>query len=94
MRIAIVTGASSGLGAEFKKTIANKFKKIDEIWVIARRKERLEQLTEQCLDVKIRPISLDIKNDNSYEAFEQLLKEEKPDIKILFIVLQKDMYIL
>lgn len=28
MRIAIVTGASSGLGAEFKKTIANKFKKM------------------------------------------------------------------
>lgn len=83
MKIAIVTGASSGLGVEFTKTIANKVKKLDEIWVIARRKERLEQLTEQFLDVKIRPIPLDVGNDNSYEEFAQLLKEERPDIKIL-----------
>ncbi len=40
-RIAIVTGASSGLGREFVKRIdAGEAGHIDEIWVIARRLER------------------------------------------------------
>ena len=48
-RIAIVTGASSGMGREFAKEIffnsANyKFGKIDELWILARRAERLEEL--------------------------------------------------
>lgn len=44
MKIAIVTGASSGMGREFAKQITHFYKNLDEIWVIARRKERLEEL--------------------------------------------------
>ena len=40
-KIAVVTGASSGLGREFVVQISEKYKTIDEIWVIARRAERL-----------------------------------------------------
>ena len=40
MKIAIVTGASSGLGSEFVRQI-RKQEKLDEIWVVARRKDRL-----------------------------------------------------
>ena len=43
MRIAIVTGASSGLGREFVRQIDEK-ESLDEIWVIARRAERLRRL--------------------------------------------------
>ena len=43
MEIAIVTGASSGMGREFALQI-DRQQKIDEIWAIARRRERLEEL--------------------------------------------------
>ncbi|MFR2837121.1 MAG: short-chain dehydrogenase, partial [[Clostridium] nexile] len=32
MKIAIVTGASSGLGKEFVKQIEHLYKELDEIW--------------------------------------------------------------
>ena len=41
MKIAVVTGASSGMGKEFAYQIDRKYGKLDEIWLIARRKERL-----------------------------------------------------
>lgn len=37
MRIAIVTGASSGLGREFVKQISER-EHLDEIWAVARRR--------------------------------------------------------
>ena len=37
MNIAIITGASSGMGRDFVYQIADKFSSLDEIWVIARR---------------------------------------------------------
>ena len=49
MKIAIVTGASSGMGREFAKQITHFYKNLDEIWVIARRKERLEELEKTLL---------------------------------------------
>ena len=35
MKIAVVTGASSGLGREFVRQLALLEKQLDEIWVIA-----------------------------------------------------------
>ena len=39
--ICIITGASSGIGLEFAKQLDRKF---DELWLIARRKERLVEI--------------------------------------------------
>ena len=47
MEIAVITGASSGMGRDFVTAIDKEFP-LDEIWVIARRKERLEELAEKC----------------------------------------------
>ena len=44
MKIAVVTGASSGMGREFVRQISSFYRSLDEIWVIARRRERLEEL--------------------------------------------------
>ena len=55
-KVIIVTGASSGIGREFAKELAQK-KEIDEIWVIARRAERLEEL-KKTINSEIVPISL------------------------------------
>lgn len=43
MRTGIITGTSSGMGREFVLQAAARGD-LDEIWVIARRAERLEQL--------------------------------------------------
>lgn len=81
MRIAIVTGASSGMGREFVKQVSKK-EKFDEIWVIARRKEALESLKKE-VEAKIRPITLDLQNSESFEIYKNLLAEEKPDVALL-----------
>ena len=42
MKIAIVTGASSGMGREMVFRLADRYGGFQEIWVIGRRKERLD----------------------------------------------------
>ena len=44
MRIAIITGASSGMGRAFACQISRLYKNLDELWVVARRTERLKEL--------------------------------------------------
>ena len=44
MRIAVVTGASSGIGREFALQIPRLYRNLDELWVMARRTEYLEEL--------------------------------------------------
>ena len=44
MSIAIITGASSGLGACYVDAVTKLFPEIDELWLIARREERLKRL--------------------------------------------------
>ena len=51
MKIAVVTGASSGIGREFARQISARYGKLDEIWLIARRKELLESLQEEICDI-------------------------------------------
>ena len=43
MKIAVITGASSGMGREFV-TQLDQSEQFDELWLIARRKDRLEEL--------------------------------------------------
>ena len=64
MKIAVVTGASSGMGREFVKAVDREFA-LDEIWVIARRKERLESLRLEC-KTAIRPLAWDLSDPASF----------------------------
>ena len=82
MNIAIITGASSGLGKVYAIEILKKYKMLDEIWIIARRKDRLVKLKEEYSN-KIRPIPLDLTKPKSYEDLNKLLKKENTNIKIL-----------
>ena len=50
LKIAIVTGASSGMGREFALQIPQLYKNLDELWVVARRTDRLKSLKEQVKD--------------------------------------------
>ena len=61
MKIAVVTGASSGIGREFARQISQRYGKMDELWIIARRKERLSELEKELrLDVRI--FAMDLTN--------------------------------
>ena len=81
MNIAIVTGASSGMGREFVLQL-NQYVKVEEIWVIARRTQALEELKKE-VSVPLRPISLDLCAKESFKALAELLKKEQPDVKLL-----------
>lgn len=83
MNIAVVTGASSGLGREFVKQIAEKFQTVEEIWVIARRKDKLEELKDIVDDVVIKPIVCDVSDKNDMDNYKNLLKENNPSIRVL-----------
>jgi len=47
MKIAVITGASAGMGREFAVQL-DRQRKYDEIWVIARREDRLLALSGPC----------------------------------------------
>ena len=54
----------------------------DQIWVIARRKERLEALKEQC-KTEIVPIALDLMTQDAITTIENLLKEKNANVGAL-----------
>ena len=76
MKIAIVTGASSGMGREFVRQL-HSYVQPDMIWTIARRKEALEQLSEETA-IPVRPISLVLGKAESFSVFAAMLEEEQP----------------
>lgn len=82
MKIAIVTGASSGMGKEAVIQIADRFGGLDEIWAIARREERLRNLKRQ-LPVPLRILPLDLTEEDDLNALRKELKGHTPDVKIL-----------
>ena len=81
MNIAVVTGASSGMGKEFVLQLPQ-YVTVDEIWVIARREDALNALKAQC-SLPIRPVVLDLCQNSAFEAYQALLEAEKPNVKLL-----------
>lgn len=81
MKIAIVTGASSGMGREFVRQLSD-YVTVDEVWVIARRENALFSLKDEC-SYPIRPVALDLCDPESFARLSALLEEIKPDIQLL-----------
>ncbi len=81
MDIAVVTGASSGMGREFVLQL-QQYVQVQEIWVIARRKEALESLASQ-VSVPLKVICLDLCKEESFQEYKALLAQETPSIKLL-----------
>ena len=82
MNIAVITGASSGLGEQFALKTDKQYPEIEEIWLIARREDKLKALSEK-LSKKAKIISLDITDSEAMKKYSLLLNEEKPNIKLL-----------
>ena len=81
-RIAVVTGASSGMGREFALALEAKRGELDEMWVIARRADRLEALRGE-ISIPLRVLAMDLTDPHSFDAYAALLKEEKPGVRYL-----------
>lgn len=82
-RICIVTGASSGMGREFVKQLDRCLKTVDEIWLIARREERLQELKSSLVRVNARMIVLDICKNTDLNFLEAMLETEQPQVRLL-----------
>ena len=81
MKIAIVTGASSGMGREFVRQLSA-YVQVDEIWAVARRREALEALKAEA-PVPVRPVVLDLLKSESFDELRSLLEGEQPEIALL-----------
>ncbi|MGI6217647.1 MAG: SDR family NAD(P)-dependent oxidoreductase [Coriobacteriales bacterium] len=79
MRIALITGASSGLGREYAR-LADAMGGYDQIWVVARRRERLEQLAEE-LTAPVRIVQLDLSLRESTRQIGKLLEDSANECK-------------
>lgn len=80
--IIIVTGASSGMGKEFVKRIDQRFPKVDEIWLIARRKDVLQELADSC-NHTCKVLAFDLCEKQAQDEIKDLLAEEQPQITLL-----------
>ncbi|MBR3784942.1 MAG: SDR family NAD(P)-dependent oxidoreductase [Firmicutes bacterium] len=80
MKIAVITGASSGMGREFVYALDKKG--YDELWVIARREDRLKALQAEC-QTPVRVMALDLMKRESFDRYRQALEEAKPEIQSL-----------
>lgn len=80
MSVAIVTGASSGIGAELARGLVARG--VDEFWLVARRRERLEALGEE-LGVKYKCICADLTSKDGVEEIRRALEAERPSVKYL-----------
>ena len=69
------------MGREFVYAIDKEFE-LDELWVVARRRERLEELQERCR-TKVRALAWDLSDRASFDAYKALLEAEKPEIRVL-----------
>ncbi len=81
-KIAIVTGASSGMGRECVIQLADRFGGLEEIWVIARRKKRLEKLAQE-VPVSLKIMELDLQDEAALAELEEKLEWYDPDVKLL-----------
>lgn len=81
MQIAVVTGATSGMGREMVLQLSDHFP-FDEVWVIGRRMERLKELQKQTR-ITLRPFCLDLTRKEDLLSLEQALKESGGEVKFL-----------
>ena len=82
-RIAIVSGASSGIGQVFSLTARDNME-FDELWVIARREDRLKELAGKLEGkVKVVPLALDLSAAESIQFMKQKLSMENVEVALL-----------
>ncbi|MBE6739769.1 MAG: SDR family NAD(P)-dependent oxidoreductase [Ruminococcaceae bacterium] len=83
MITAIITGASSGLGREFALALKKRCPDIESFWLIARRREKLEELAKELGEDKCFVLPLDLTGEEYVSELTQVLSDSVPEIKYL-----------
>lgn len=83
MKTAIITGASSGLGREFVRQLEEVYPEVESYWLIARRVDRLEELTASISGKTVLCLALDLCDPMSFVTFREKLMAEQPDVQLL-----------
>ena len=81
MSVAIITGASGGIGSECARQLAS-LGLIDEFWFIARSEDKMKKLADE-LGVKAKIIGADLTSEDGVNKVREALKSEKPEVKFL-----------
>lgn len=81
MSIAIITGASGGIGGEFARQL-HALAGINEFWFISRRTDKMEALRDE-LGVEAKIIGADLTTKEGINAVKEALEAEKPQVKFL-----------
>lgn len=81
MSVAIITGASGGIGSEFARQIS-RLDGVDELWFVARSEEKMRALSDE-IGLKTRIISADLTTEGGIETVREALKTHKPSVKFL-----------
>ena len=79
-QIALITGASSGLGREFARFLAQEA--VDELWLVARREERLRGLASE-VALPCRVFALDLTQESALEELSAALSAEPVTVRWL-----------
>ena len=81
-KIAVITGASSGMGKEFAIQLNKKMRNIDEVWLIARRRDRMDEIREE-INTPCVIIDEDITKESFRTKYKKMLKQENPNVRML-----------
>ncbi len=81
--VAIITGASSGLGREFVQQIVEAHSEITEFWLIARRYDKMKELADKYPEKSFKIITSDHSRNEAFDEYKAILEENKPSIKLL-----------
>ena len=89
-RVAIITGASSGLGAAYAKQVAAWHRKYDvsEIWLVARRIDRLEAVAQH-IDLPVQILAIDLTDDADLDILRSELRHERevdPNFQVSMLI--------
>lgn len=80
--VILITGASSGIGREFARQMDLRFDTIDEFWLVARSRTKLEE-TAGRLAHKTRLFPMDITDKGKPEELERALREQQAVVRVL-----------
>lgn len=83
MSVAIITGTTSGLGRKYVDALINECPEIDEIWMIARRADRLQAIAEHTPQMRFYNLPLDLSEAESFKKLSKTLADKQPKVSAL-----------
>lgn len=81
-KIALITGASSGFGSILATKLAKQFKCIDEIYMVARREDKMHEIAKT-INKTVKIIPMDLCDESNIDKLANIIKEDGVAIKIL-----------